>query len=106
MWGVVDSGADNTSLPLGFASLMGYDAKSLERREGVGAGGSIDTWIATSPSRAAVPGWEELGFEILPTFIDGGQMPLWGRQDLFMAFHVSFSEPNQEFTLTAVAQPS
>jgi len=72
VWGIVDSGADTTSLPVDFASLMGYDGTTPTRKDGLGAGGTIDTWIAQEPSRAWVVGWEQVVFEIWPTFIEGG----------------------------------
>lgn len=98
----MDSGADNTSLPLGFAALMGYDGATLRRQDGQGAGGTINTWVAQQSSQAEVPGWDGSGYEILPTFLEGGQMALWGRTDFFQRFDVAFHERRQAFVLSLV----
>jgi hypothetical protein len=97
--GVVDSGADSTSLPEGFAALMGYDASELLYAQGEGAGGAIDTWRAQRPCTAYVVGLSQFEFEFYPSFIAGGQDVLWGRADLFRTFGVMFEEEQQRFTL-------
>ncbi len=98
--GVVDSGADSTCLPFSYASLMGYRTGDLERREGVGAGGVIDTWAARTPATAVVDGLAEPSFAIRPLFLPNISHALWGRADFFREFGIAFDEPGQAFTLT------
>jgi hypothetical protein len=97
--GVVDSGADSTSLPAGFAALMGYDPSELVYAQGEGAGGAIDTWRAQRPCLAYVVGLDQYTFEFWPSFVAGGQDVLWGRADFFRAFGVMVEEEKQQFTL-------
>jgi hypothetical protein len=98
--GLLDSGADTSCLPLGFASLMGYTPGDLEIRTCVGVGGTTDVHAALKPVQAHVTGIPETTFEILPTFLPDSEMPIWGRMDFFNVYGVSFNEPQQEFTLT------
>jgi hypothetical protein len=53
--GLLDSGADNTVLPAGYAPLMGYTGDDLVTMQGTQVGGSITLRNATQPSRAYVP---------------------------------------------------
>lgn len=97
--GLVDSGADRTCLPLGFATLMGYRAEDLEQEQGQQVSGTMDMWNARMPSPAYVVGLAEITFELWPSFVLGDTV-LWGRSDFFRAFVVGFDEPEQHFTLT------
>lgn len=100
--GVVDSGADSTCLPFSYASLMGYQAGDLERRQGVGAGGAMDIWAAKTPATAVVEGLTERTFAIWPLFLPNSSHALWGRADFFREFGIAFDEPGQAFMLTTV----
>lgn len=101
VWGIVDSGADRTSLPDGYATFMGYGADDLEQaRMAVANGSSTSGWSAKRPVRAAVVGLADVEFELLPLFVPGNAPPLWGRLDFFMAFNVGFEESAKHFTLT------
>lgn len=98
--GLLDSGADNSCLPLGFASLMGYRPDDLQIDTCVGVGGTSDVHVARRPVTAHITGVPETTFEILPTFLPDSEMPIWGRLDFFQIYEVNFHEPRQEFTLT------
>jgi hypothetical protein len=98
--GLLDSGADSTCLPFGYASLMGYQAGDLERLTGMSASGAMDTWRAKKPASAVVVGMSAPTFEINPLFLPNSPNALWGRADLFRVFVVAFDEPNQTFTIT------
>lgn len=97
--GVVDSGADTTCLPLDFATLMGYTAADLRQELMTQAGGTMNGYIATSPSTAWVVGLEDRPFEIRPTFLDGAASVLWGRGDVFSQFGFAFDEADQHFSV-------
>jgi hypothetical protein len=97
--GVVDSGADNTCLPLGYAPLLGYGDEDLEQRPMTQASGTATCHVARRPSTAWVVGLEARPFEVRPTFIDHALNALWGRSGLFQAFAIVFDEPAQRFSL-------
>jgi hypothetical protein len=100
--GLVDSGADKTSLPAGFATLMGYTGQDLEPDTmGVADGTTTPVWNAKKPASAYVVGLPDPVFELYPTFVQGNNVtPLWGRADFFQIFTVGFDEPNQRLTLS------
>jgi hypothetical protein len=102
VWGIVDSGADRTSMPFGFATLMGYGTADLTSQQGTGAGGAINTYASHAPSSAVVPEIPSHTVNFEPVFIEGGQMVLWGRQDFMMRFDVGIFESEQRFTITPV----
>jgi hypothetical protein len=101
--GLIDSGADGTVLPAGYASLMGYRAPDLIAEQGAQVGGSVTMLRATRPSRAFVPEIPDLAFEINPSFVHGCQTALWGRKDLLYSFDVHIMERKKQFTLTSSA---
>jgi hypothetical protein len=97
--GIVDSGADATSLPYDYAALMGYDDTTLVEEifgqaEGTGIG-----YKATKPSTAIVPEIPDKRFEFFPQFIRNSETALWGRMDFMRHFEVTISEVNQSFTI-------
>lgn len=100
--GLVDSGADRSSLPMGFADLMGYGEDDLELGHvNVADGSVVQVWHALTPSQAYVVGLEQTVFDLLPTFVPGSaSAPLWGRADFFNAYRIAFDEPNARFTLS------
>jgi hypothetical protein len=97
--GVVDSGADQTSLPLGYASLMGYTGANLATDTAATAGGSTAVFVAQEPVHAYVVGLPAITFELFPMFAKGSSMVLWGREDFFTVFRVFFDEATQRFSL-------
>jgi hypothetical protein len=100
--GLIDSGADNTVLPAGYAPLMGYTGESLVTVQGTQVGGSVTLRNATKPSKAFVPEIPEIVFDINPCFVHGCQTPLWGRQDLMDHFDVTIMNRRQQFSLMPV----
>ena len=98
--GLLDSGADRTVLPAGYAPLMGYTAADLEATQGTQVGGSLTLRSAKTPARAYVPEIPELVFEISPFFVQGCQTALWGRADVMRQFDITIMECAQLFSLT------
>jgi hypothetical protein len=98
--GLIDSGADGTVLPAGYAPLMGYTATDLVAEQGAQVGGTVTMWQAAKPSQAFIPEIPGFVFELQPCFINGCQTPLWGRKDLFQHFDVNVMERRKQFSLT------
>jgi hypothetical protein len=98
---LVDSGADLSCLPYGYAELLGYDDGDLTEYQGTQAQGAMSMYRAAIPIEAQLPG-DTRPFELHPSFIANGEMVLWGRLDLFRVFNVSFSETAQNFALIRV----
>ncbi len=98
--GLIDSGADSSVLPAGYAPLLGYGRADLDRLEGSQVGGSVTLLRATQPSRAYVPEFPDLPFEMSPFFVHGCQHALWGRGDLMRHFDITISERRQECFLS------
>jgi hypothetical protein len=100
--GLLDSGADTTALPAGYAALMGYQAAQLERIEVGTATGSGHGWRALQPCTATVVGATPpaLTLSLHPTFVETAS-PLWGRGDVMHMFvAVAIEDAAQRFTLT------
>jgi len=97
--GLIDSGADMTQLPLGYASLMGYDNQTLEMTP-VGTAGAL-TYVskATVPCGGFVVGLADVTVDLLPVFSASSPFVLWGRTDFMARFGVHFDERNRRFTL-------
>ena len=100
--GVIDSGADTTVLPAGYAPLLGYAPADFETVQGRQVGGSLTMRKAKKPCKAFVPELANIIFDLNPSFVEGSQTPLWGRKDLFRRFDIAFMENAQQFALTAV----
>jgi hypothetical protein len=92
--GLIDTGADGTVLPAGYAPLMGYSPADIATRQGAGVGGSVTMHQATKPSKAVIPEIPDFEFEINPCFVEGCQIALWGRKDLMQHFDVHIMERN------------
>jgi hypothetical protein len=100
--GLVDSGADRTSLPIGYASLMGNTPQTLRTQPTMGVSGTTSALLATAPSMMVVPEIPDLVIEIWPLFVPGSQIALWGRQDFMTRFEVSLMESQKRISLTPV----
>jgi hypothetical protein len=100
--GLIDTGADGTVLPAGYAPLMGYTAADVVPQQGTQVGGSVTMMQATRPSRAFIPEIADVVFDINPCFVQGCQIALWGRRDLMAHFDICIAEHRKEFSLTRV----
>ncbi|HEV2944374.1 MAG TPA: hypothetical protein VGX26_04600 [Solirubrobacteraceae bacterium] len=98
--GLIDTGADGTVLPAGYAPLMGYSPADIAAQQGAGVGGSVTMHQATKPSKAVIPEIPDFEFEINPCFVEGCQIALWGRKDLMQHFDVKIMERKKQFALT------
>ena len=54
--GIVDSGADTSAFPLGYAALMGYDNTTLDLATTITASGTASCHVANQTSSMAVAG--------------------------------------------------
>lgn len=102
VWGLVDSGADRTSLPFEFASLMGYTGADLQQQQAIQVGGTVITYVAQKPCSAVVPEIPAVTVVVHPTFVQGSRTILWGRQDVMRSFDVSIMESRQCFSISPV----
>lgn len=99
IYGVVDSGADQTCLPFRFTALMGYTVGNMRREQGMSASGPMGMWVAEDASSAHVVGLDEVELDLWPTFLPEGHVALWGRADLFRQFGILFEEEDQRLSL-------
>jgi len=98
--GLLDTGADTTALPQGYATLMGYETAQLDRIEVGTAAGAAYGWKAMTPCTASVPGAASvLSTQLMPTFISSAT-PLWGRGDVMRMFALTIEDRAQRFTLS------
>jgi hypothetical protein len=100
--GIVDSGADTTTFPFEYASLMGYSPATLTQETFTQAAGNGVGYRATQQCTAVVPEIPLKVVQMMPSFIQGAQMVLRGRTDFMRAFEVAFHETQQRFTITAI----
>lgn len=93
--GLIDSGADCSCFPLGWAQPLGIDLDGCEERRGATAGG-LKTQYWWPPGLHATIADVEL--RLTAVF---GETPiaLLGRQDFFRTFGVHFDERASVFTL-------
>jgi hypothetical protein len=100
--GLVDSGADTTSFPFGYASLMGYSTTTLTEETFLQAAGTGSAYRALAPSSAHVPEIPDVEIEMYPQFVRGAQLVLWGRRDFMTRFDVTIQESQKAFIITPV----
>ncbi len=67
--GLLDTGADTTLLPLGYASLMGYGPQTLTAATVGTAGAPADAHRADVPCAAQVVGIGDVALELHPVFV-------------------------------------
>ncbi len=101
--GLIDSGADSSVLPVGYAPIMGYSGTDLAVVQGSQVSGSVTLRRAITPATAYVPEFPDLAFDMSPFFVDGCQHALWGRADLMLHFDVTIMERLQQFLLSPAA---
>jgi hypothetical protein len=100
--GIVDTGADTSSFPFDYAQLMGYTTATLVPETFAQAGGSGNGYRATQACSAVVPEVPGTVVSMMPSFVPGSPMVLWGRTDFMQVFDVAISESSQQFTITAL----
>ena len=100
IYGLIDTGADNTVLPLDYAELMGYQPAELTIEDANQVTGSTQVFKAGRECVAWVSGLEPYHFPLRPWFVDGAS-PLWGRMDFMLAFQIEFDEAARTFVLRA-----
>jgi hypothetical protein len=99
--GLLDTGADSTALPIGFASLMGYGPAMLTSTTVGTAGAPAQAFHANQPCTAEIPGMTTAPLNLRPVFVFGASASvLWGRSDFMSAFKVCFEENAKHFTLS------
>lgn len=106
--GVVDSGADESALPIGWADALGFRTGDLLRSKvRVAGGGVVRAYRALRPIRARVlvADVDQFEFELVPLFVPGTSDPLWGRRDFFAAFQVTIDDTAGEIGLTPMIHP-
>jgi Retroviral aspartyl protease len=63
--GLIDTGADGTVLPAGYAPLMGYTPADITAQQGAGVGGVVTMQHATRLSHAFIPEIPSFVFETI-----------------------------------------
>jgi hypothetical protein len=96
VYGLADSGADSTALPLAEATVLGIDLEEdCDKTTGGSANGPGDQYIYKGTLEAQV---EDVQFRITATFMDTPVI-LLGQADFFRRFHVSFDYQSQQISL-------
>jgi len=99
--GLLDTGADRTAMPLGYASLLGYGPSTLTPVTIGTASSPASAFEALQPCTAQATGLPTLSLSLQPVFVLGSSATvLWGRKDFMAAFKVLFDESTQQFTLS------
>jgi hypothetical protein len=96
--GLVDSGADKSVLPVGYAALLGYSSSNLKPEEIGQVEGKAQGKDAQVPCTAHVRGRPRAPFSMWPLFVDTLE-PLWGRADLMHAYVITISQRDKELRL-------
>jgi hypothetical protein len=97
--GLIDTGADRTSMPASFISLFGYAEDHLLPQIVSLQSGTRRVLSAHIPLRATVVGEPDAAFELMPIFLEDLPEVLLGRDDFMNAFSVSIVEASKEFSL-------
>lgn len=96
VYGLADSGADSTALPLAEAPVLGIDLEEdCRKATGGSANGPGDQYIYKGTLEAQV---EDIQFRITATFMDTPVI-LLGQVDFFRRFHVTFDYRAQQISL-------
>lgn len=106
--GVLDTGADSSSLPYGYAVALGLDPTQAIAGYALGAGGTrFPTFTWPNTIRASVPAAEAIyQFDLVPTYVPGATQALWGRADFFFLWEFELDERAHKFKLRSRAQMS
>jgi len=93
---LVDSGADCSCFPEGFAGALGIDLGECEQNHVHTGNGLAVHYCASEPLRATIAGRETL---LTASFGPLG-VPVLGREDFFAEFLVEINHPKRVVTLT------
>jgi hypothetical protein len=107
--GLLDTGADLSSLPVSWAVLMGYTNATLTHDVVTVANGVQAPCFRPAPPCGAALIGSSVAFPMAPTFMIGAtvQNQIWGRLDVMAAFKtVAFEEPAKTFVLEWDDSPS
>ena len=99
-YGVIDSGADTSALPVSLASVLGIDLDTdcAESDDGISAGGGGVTQYVYPPGLTAEAAGHQ--FAMAAVFM-GTPFILLGQEDFFQTFHVVLDRREQTFTIRA-----
>lgn len=98
--GLVDSGADCTQLPIGYASLMGFTGGDLRQIDVGTAGAVTQAFEATVPCAAFVIGLQAVVFDLMPIFSPASSYVLWGRAATSCRYSMSPSARSAKHSLS------
>jgi hypothetical protein len=96
--GVIDTGADNSILPVDYMRVLGYSPTTLRPASVQQVEGSCDGHEACAPCTAHIVAVEGISFELHPLFVPTN-VALWGRQDFLSVFHLVVEHANETFDL-------
>jgi hypothetical protein len=89
-----------TSLPFGYSVLLGLTPAGLTQGQGVlQVQGQAPTWECRDAIAATIVGLPNEPFSVLPIFVPGSQMVLWGRRDVLANWDLGLYEKKQYFVL-------
>jgi hypothetical protein len=97
--GIVDSGADESSLPIVFAGTLGIDLSECEHATCITAGGPTDQFTWGEMIEVQLQHMQNRRVPIKAVFVAGLGVVLLGRRDFFQAFRVTVDERVPKFTL-------
>jgi hypothetical protein len=103
--GIVDTGADRSSLPAWYAVAFGLDPAHVQAGQGRQVSGStfpVFTWPVKI--RAVVVGALGYEFELDPTYVPGATQPLWGRKDFLALWEFQLDERGSKFSMRSHVQ--
>jgi hypothetical protein len=101
-FGLIDTGADYSTLPLDAARQLGVSIYELETFEADDASGSLELGVARDPVSATLA---SRSFELRPRYVMSGDGavdesgPLWGRRDFLRFWDFWLSERDERFAL-------
>ncbi len=99
--GLIDTGADRSSLPAEYAALLRLDPSDVAIETGQQVSGTFSVWTWPTTLQAFVIGQPEYAFEIHPTFTPGSLTGLWGRSDFLRLWNFVLDEGNQRLYLSS-----
>ena len=102
--GLLDTGADTSSLPAQYAALLGHNPAQVVVGQGRQISGTFPSWTWPAPLSAYVTGRPDYVFELNPTFVPGSLNAVWGRSDFLRLWEFTLDEENQQLRLRSKVQ--